>query len=127
GAQRHQPAPREPALHALRPRPSAPPGHPFGVSRPAFSPSRPPRRAPPGWHGTGPLTPRSPTRRTEDFCMRRPTSLVLLWLLAACAGRNSLPEQPVPDPGAAGSAAAQASRPVADPVPVATLSPEDVA
>lgn len=59
--------------------------------------------------------------------MRRPTSLAFLLLLAACAGRNSLPEQPVPEVGAAAPAAEPSSHRAAELPAVATLSPEEVA
>jgi membrane-bound lytic murein transglycosylase D len=58
--------------------------------------------------------------------MRRPTSLALLLLLAACAGRNSLPEQPVPEVGEGGPAIQPSSHPATESPAVATLSPEDI-
>jgi len=58
--------------------------------------------------------------------MRRPTTLALLLLLAACAGRNSLPDQPVPEVGEGAPAAEPPSRPAAESPAVATLSPEDI-
>lgn len=58
--------------------------------------------------------------------MRRPTSLVFLVLLAACAGRNSLPDRPVPEVGARAPAAEPASRRAAESPAVTTVSPEDL-
>src|SRR5512134_342211 len=58
--------------------------------------------------------------------MRRSTSLALLLLLAACAGRNSLPDQPVPVVGEGVPAAEPPSNPAAESPAVATLSPEDI-
>ncbi len=46
--------------------------------------------------------------------MRRPTSLVFLVLLAACAGRNSLPDQPVPVEAEGAPAAEPPSRRAAE-------------
>ena len=59
--------------------------------------------------------------------MPRPTSLLLLLLLPACAGRNSLPDQPVPVVEPADPAPVPSDRRTAEASAVATVAAEEIA
>ena len=59
--------------------------------------------------------------------MRRIPVLAALLLLPACGGRNSLPDQPVPEPVPAASEDQASSHPATEPSTVATLPPEELA